>query len=127
MKKLLPLMVGAAILAGCGSQKATMKRNMFQAGNLMEFSKGAKVSSPTLQKADSLYKVAYKAHKEGDVEQALWHAEYAQAYYQMALMERHLVDLKAAIEQATKDYGKDSEHLTSLKDVYDEIKTLRKQ
>ena len=126
-QKMLWIGISCSLLLSCAAKKTLLtNRNLDEAKNLKEYCEGRNIQTNETQLGDSLLAAAYNSLKKGEDDKAYWHSDMASTYYKMGITKNELKKSKQKLSQLKNELVKDEEHLASLMEVYEEIKSLRR-
>jgi hypothetical protein len=127
LQKAVFLAIPALLLLCCAPKKTLLtNRNLHQAKNLQLYCHEHKIQTAETRVADSLLAASYKSLEIKEDELAYWQSDMATIYYKISITNKELMESEKKLGKIKKDLEKDREHLTSLKEVYEEIKSLRR-
>jgi len=113
---------------GCAPKsQGLLHRNINQAQQLQAHCQAIEMTSPEITQADSLLKLALVAKTEKNFEDAAWQSDLAATYYKIGILNSDLFTSKKNVENLKAELSADKEKLKGLIEVYQEIKSLRKQ
>ena len=127
-KVLFILIASCYFFIGCAVQsRGVLDRNMSKAHNLREYCRTTDIKSPEILMADSLLKEAISAVEVEEFEDAEWQSDLAGTYYKIGILKIELSSSLKNVQQLSSELENDKEKLSGLIEVYEEIKSLRKQ
>ncbi len=113
---------------GCASSPINVtQRNISLAEQLQGYCKNQNIQSEAISFADSLLALSKTSIKDGKDDEAYWQSDMAGIYYKLGITRQILKIEDTQLRELKKALSQDKEHLISLKEVYEEIKALRKQ
>ena len=117
----------SVILLSCAAKKTVLtQRNLDSSNNLKRYCELNKIQSRDIALADSLMAESAKSLREGKDDEAFWQSDMAETYYKMGITRQQLNDSRKKMTSLKKSLAENQEHLTSLMEVYEEIKSLRR-
>jgi hypothetical protein len=131
MKKLSSLTLGVMVVSiflfSCAANKAVLaQRNLDLAKNLKKYCELNKIQSREIELADSLMRASVKSLEAGNDEEGYWQSDIAATYYKIGIAQKELKLSNTKLNSLKKTLTENKEHLASLIEVYEEIKSLRR-